>query len=177
MDMMQLLEHVQIYALLTPREQSKFLDAVVERSFDTGENLIVEGDTAEHFFILKIGTVRVTTRAIDGSAVVLVPELKRGDSFGEVALITGFKRTATITATSPVKAMTLSRSVFIDLFGGMAVLLSHRLEKHVLSSPNAEARMRSFGKSCPIPRCARSGRAARFPDQSPDQVDSQQQHS
>ena len=177
MDMMQLLEHVQIYALLTPREQSKFLDAVVERSFDTGENLIVEGDTAEHFFILKIGTVRVTTRAIDGSAVVLVPELKRGDSFGEVALITGFKRTATITATSPVKAMTLSRSVFIDLFGGMVELLSHRLEKHVLSSPNAEARMRSFGKSCPIPRCARSGRAARFPDQSPDQVDSQQQHS
>ena len=126
MDMMQLLEHVQIYALLTPREQSKFLDAVVERSFDTGEDLIVEGDAAEHFFILMYGTVHVTKRTIDGSAVVLVPELKRGDSFGEVALITGFKRTATITATSLVVAMTISRSVFIDLFGGMADLLSNR---------------------------------------------------
>ena len=176
-DMMQLLEHVQIYALLTPREQSKFLESVTERSYETNEDLIVEGDAANDFFIVKDGTVQVTKRAPDGSAVVLVPELKRGDSFGEVALIAEGKRTATITATSPVKAMTLSRSVFIDLFGGMAVLLSHRLEKHVLSSPNAEARMRSFGKSCPIPRCARSGRAARFPDQSPDQVDSQQQHS
>ena len=126
MDMMQLLEHVQIYALLTPREQSKFLDAVVKRSFDTGEDLIVEGDAAEHFFILMDGTVHVTKRTIDGSAVVLVPELKRGDSFGEVALITGFKRTATITATSLVVAMTISRSVFIDLFGGMADLLSNR---------------------------------------------------
>mgnify|MGYP000880126665 FL=1 len=126
MDMMQLLEHVQIYALLTPREQSKFLDAVVKRSFDTGEDLIVEGDAAEHFFILMDGTVHVTKRTIDGSAVVLVPELKRGDSFGEVALITEGKRTATITATSPVVAMTISRSVFIDLFGGMADLLSNR---------------------------------------------------
>ena len=177
MDMTRLLEHVQIYALLTPREQSKFLESVTERSYETNEDLIVEGDAANDFFIVKDGTVQVTKRAPDGSAVVLVPELKRGDSFGEVALIAEGKRTATITATSPVKAMTLSRSVFIDLFGGMAVLLSHRLEKHVLSSPNAEARMRSFGKSCPIPRCARSGRAARFPDQSPDQVDSQQQHS
>ena len=176
-DMMQLLEHVQIYALLTPREQSKFLESVTERSYETNEDLIVEGDAANDFFIVKDGTVQVTKRAPDGSAVVLVPELKRGDSFGEVALIAEGKRTATITATSPVKAMTLSRSVFIDLFGGMVELLSHRLEKHVLSSPNAEARMRSFGKSCPIPRCARSGRAARFPDQSPDQVDSQQQHS
>ena len=177
MDMTRLLEHVQIYALLTPREQSKFLESVTERSYETNEDLIVEGDTAEDFFIVKDGTVHVPKRAPDGSAVVLVPELKRGDSFGEVALIAEGKRTATITATSPVKAMTLSRSVFIDLFGGMVELLSHRLEKHVLSSPNAEARMRSFGKSCPIPRCARSGRAARFPDQSPDQVDSQQQHS
>ena len=152
MDMMQLLEHVQIYALLTPREQSKFLDAVVERSFDTGEDLIVEGDAAEHFFILMYGTVHVTKRAIDGFAVVLVPELKRGDTFGEVALIPEGKRTATITATSPAVAMTISRSVFIDLFGGMADLLSYRREKHVLSSPNAEARMRSFGRSCPFPR-------------------------
>jgi class 3 adenylate cyclase len=152
MDMMQLLEHVQIYALLTPREQSKFLDAVVKRSFDTGEDLIVEGDAAEHFFILMYGTVHVTKRAIDGSAVVLVPELKRGDTFGEVALIPEGKRTATITATSPVVAMAISRSVFIDLFGGMADLLSYRREKHVLSSPNAEARMRSFGRSCPFPR-------------------------
>ena len=132
MDMMQLLEHVQIYALLTPREQSKFLESVTERSYETNEDLIVEGDAANDFFIVKDGTVQVTKRAPDGSAVVLVPELKRGDSFGEVALIAEGKRTATITATSPVKAMTLSRSVFIDLFGGMAVLLSHRLEKHVL---------------------------------------------
>ena len=152
MDMTRLLEHVQIYALLTPREQSKFLDAVVKRSFDTGEDLIVEGDAAEHFFILMDGTVHVTKRAADGSTVVLVPELKRGDSFGEVALITEGKRTATITATSPVVAMAISRSVFIDLFGGMADLLSYRREKHVLSSPNAEARMRSFGRSCPFPR-------------------------
>ena len=152
MDMMQLLEHVQIYALLTPREQSKFLESVIERSYETNEDLIVEGDTAEDFFIVKDGTVHVTKRAPNGSSVVLVPELKRGDSFGEVALIAEGKRTATITATSPVKAMTLSRSVFIDLFGGMVELLSNRLEKHVLSSPNAEARMRSFGKSCPIPR-------------------------
>eukprot|EP00900_Chrysochromulina_parva_P009828 jgi/Chrpa1/18847/Chrysochromulina_OHIO_Genome00025747-RA len=144
MDMTRLLEHVQIYALLTPREQSKFLDAVVMRTFDTGEDLIVEGDAAEHFFILMDGTVHVTKRAADGSTVVLVPELKRGDSFGEVALITEGKRTATITATSPVVAMTISRSVFIDLFGGMVDLLQYRREKNVLSSPNAEARRGSF---------------------------------
>lgn len=65
------------------------------------------------FFIIRAGTVTITK---EGQGVVGVS--KKGDCFGELALLKEDKRQATVTADSPgVECLTLTREQFIQHFG------------------------------------------------------------
>ena len=129
MDVKKMLEQVQIFGLLAPREQSVFLEAMVEQSFACNTEIITEGEEGRSFYIIIEGTVRVTqwqTRNGRSEQMVLVEKCSRGDSFGEVALIRACKRTATVTATSDVVCMTLDASSFAILFVQNAKRLKQR---------------------------------------------------
>jgi CRP-like cAMP-binding protein len=58
-------------------------------------------------YLLMEGTVRVETRAPSGT--VGLAELGRGACVGEVSVLTGAPRTATVTALTPVTAVTFAR--------------------------------------------------------------------
>ena len=76
------------------------------RSFDEGDIIVTEGETGSSLFLIVGGTVKVFTRTEHGSNVPLA-ELGPGDFFGEVSLLTGKPRTATITARTEVTAIEL----------------------------------------------------------------------
>ena len=83
MDVKALLEQVQIFSMLAPREQSVFLEAMEERTFREGTEIITEGDDGTTFYIITEGTVKVTqwqNRNGRQEQVVLVPSCSRGDS-------------------------------------------------------------------------------------------------
>ena len=156
-DVKALLEQVQIFSMLAPREQSVFLEAMTEEAFASGTDIISEGDEGTTFYIITEGTVRVTqwqTRSGGKQEkVVLVPSCTRGDSFGEVALIRACKRTATVTATSDVVCMSLDASTFAALFGTMSEILSNKLDRDASSSA---ARSRSLATNTTPRRLRRS---------------------
>jgi CRP/FNR family transcriptional regulator, cyclic AMP receptor protein len=72
--------------------------------FSPGEPIVRAGETGESFYLVLEGRARV-----EGRSRMLRP----GDFFGEMALIDGGPRTATITATSEVRAMELPRRAFL----------------------------------------------------------------
>ena len=75
-----------------------------------GKTLIEEGDYGREFFVLIEGTADVTQ-----SGKKIGKMMGPGDFFGEIALISKAPRTATITTTSPVRALVITDRAFRQL--------------------------------------------------------------
>src|SRR5215203_2967833 len=80
-----------------------------EISVAAGTVLAREGDVGEEFFVIESGTAEVTR----GGAPVA--KLGAGDFFGEIALIREERRTATVTATSPMVLIVMTGATFRTL--------------------------------------------------------------
>jgi CRP/FNR family transcriptional regulator, cyclic AMP receptor protein len=73
-----------------------------ELDVQSGRVLVEEGRLAWEFFAIEEGTAEVTR----GGQVIAT--LGPGDFFGEIGLLEGDRRTATVTATSPMKLIVLT---------------------------------------------------------------------
>ncbi len=78
------------------------------RSYDEGDIIVTEGEHGSSLFLIVTGEVKVFTRGERGEHLPLAV-LGAGDFFGEVSLLTGKPRTATITAATPVAAIELAK--------------------------------------------------------------------
>jgi phosphoenolpyruvate synthase/pyruvate phosphate dikinase len=93
-DPLESLPKVQLFAGLDPQQMGEISKLLKERRFPRGETVIVEGTGGAAFFLIESGEARVTIRGVEQA--VLGP----GDHFGELALIDGGARTATVTAST-----------------------------------------------------------------------------
>ena len=93
----ELLKNVPLFHGLSGKELKTLADNFTERSFREGTELTAEGQGGVGFFVIESGDAVVT---VDGDER---RRLGPGDYFGEVALIDGGLRTATITAASDGK--------------------------------------------------------------------------
>ena len=102
----ELLKHVPLFAGCSKAELREVAISTDEIDLRNGHVLTREGRPGREFFILVEGTASVTQ---DGETIA---ELKDGDWFGEIALLTHRPRTATVTATSPVRVLVLTDRAF-----------------------------------------------------------------
>jgi hypothetical protein len=85
---------------------------VLEReTYSSGEVIIRQGDPADKFYIVTKGDVEIIREQPDGGEVV-VARLGTGQYFGEIGLLHGGKRTATVRAAGDVEVMSLDRNTF-----------------------------------------------------------------
>jgi CRP/FNR family cyclic AMP-dependent transcriptional regulator len=89
-----ILKTVPLFAGLDDREREQIAATLRERRFSAGDTVTEEGAGAAGFFIIEAGEADV---AVGGQARRTIGA---GDYFGEIALLTGSDRTATIKATS-----------------------------------------------------------------------------
>ena len=75
--------------------------------YRAGEVIIREGDAGREMFVVMTGTVRVVTGT--KQAPVELAQLKRGAFFGEVSLLTGRPRTATVVAIDEVELIAFQK--------------------------------------------------------------------
>jgi CRP/FNR family cyclic AMP-dependent transcriptional regulator len=100
---------IPLFSGLTDREVRTLAQHAEQVSVPKGTVLVTEGATGVEFFVLLSGQAKVTRRGRT------VNKLGPGDSFGELALIAGTPRGATITTTEPCEVMVLVRRDFIAL--------------------------------------------------------------
>jgi hypothetical protein len=83
--------------ILPKEEQDAVVREMVLESYDEGDVIISEGEPGTSMYLIASGEVKVYTRSATGERVYL-SKLGEGDFFGEVSVLTGKPRTATITA-------------------------------------------------------------------------------
>ncbi|MBI2897784.1 MAG: cyclic nucleotide-binding domain-containing protein [Deltaproteobacteria bacterium] len=80
--------------------------------FAAGAVILREGEPGDDFYLIADGTVRVETRRGEGTDdSVELATLGRGAFFGEVAVLTGRPRTATVTAAEELLVVVFSRAL------------------------------------------------------------------
>ena len=76
-------------------------------SYGADDIIVRQGDIGDSFFLVKTGRVRVTVDSEGTTTEVAI--LGRGSCFGEMALLTGMPRSATVTAAEPCKVVVYHR--------------------------------------------------------------------
>ena len=87
-----------------------FLEKKGVRNFDEGDVIFHEGDPGSSMFIIQTGEVEVS--AIKNKQKVVYANLGKGAIFGEMALIDGHPRSATVVAMRPTQCIEMSRMLF-----------------------------------------------------------------
>jgi CRP-like cAMP-binding protein len=99
-----------------PAEALDSLAASARRvHFDDGEMLVSEGEAGDSLFVLEAGRVLVSKQGGDGGSAVPLAHLARGAFFGEMSLLTGAPRSATVTAQGGVTVLVLSQPALAPL--------------------------------------------------------------
>ncbi|RKX78952.1 MAG: Crp/Fnr family transcriptional regulator [Spirochaetes bacterium] len=80
---------------------------------DAGKVIFREGEEGEEMYIIQEGSVRIS-KNIDGKEYTLAV-LGKGDFFGEMAIVTRVKRTATATASDTVRYLSVNREGFVRM--------------------------------------------------------------
>ena len=114
--MRELIASVGLFDGLSPREHSTLEAIFSHRFYGPGELLCREGDMAFSFFILGRGTVDVFKSLGDASSREKLGSLSRGSMIGQVSLIDGKPRSATVVARTAVETLECSRDDFDRLF-------------------------------------------------------------
>ena len=90
---------------------------LVEVPVAAGAAVVRQGDSADRFYLIADGTVRVTQAQPDRGPDVHLRDLGPGDIFGEIGLLRRSPRTATVTANEPGMLLSLDGDAFRDLVG------------------------------------------------------------
>ena len=113
----EVLQQVPLFKGLDAKSLKNLSAEFTERKFNEGQELTSEGSGGAGFFVIESGTAKVTVDGEDRAT------LGPGDFYGEIALIDGGTRTATITALSDGVAHGLTKWQFkplIELHGEIA---------------------------------------------------------
>lgn len=99
-----------LFEVLTSDEREALVKEMDLEQFDEGAVIIGEGEPGSAMYVIVSGEVKVYTRGTGGSGNVYLAKLGEGDFFGEVSVLTGKPRTATITASRSTELLRLDKS-------------------------------------------------------------------
>jgi CRP-like cAMP-binding protein len=105
------LRTLQPFALLPPNRMTALVNKLTEKRYASGETIIRQGDEGNEYFIIKSGKVAVIKKMLEDEPEN-VAILEEGQGFGEEALITNSRRSATIQAINETVVWILSKSDF-----------------------------------------------------------------
>jgi cAMP-dependent protein kinase regulator len=120
-----ILQKVDILSSVEPYEKMQIADALKSVTFQSGEYVIRQGDWGDVFYMIAEGTA-VALKSYDGLEEKEVKIYEEGSYFGELSLIKGQARAASIRATSYLKCVTLDRKAFRRMLGPIEELMKRK---------------------------------------------------
>lgn len=108
-----LLAESELFQDLTDDELEKIISIASEKYFIENETIFSEGDVGEAMYLILEGTVRVERG--EAGSVEVIAILYPGNVFGEIAIMDKDKRSATVQANEPLRALEITREDFEKL--------------------------------------------------------------
>src|SRR5215831_1377810 len=132
----QFLKNVKLFGELSPDSLAKLASCLKIADFPPAEVIVREGAPGVSMYIIKSGLVEVRKKDPATGIDFLVAQLAEGSAVGEMSLLTGKPRSATVTTVQPTVVFTLTRADFRNLLTqhpeislGLARILAERLEE------------------------------------------------
>ena len=108
------LRSIPLFSKLCDDDLAWLASTLIERRYAKGTVILEEGLPGKFMYIVREGRVKVSMASGDGRERI-TGLLEVGEFFGELALIDGRPRSATVTALAPTRVSALSRNDFLDL--------------------------------------------------------------
>jgi anion transporter len=105
---------IPIFSGLSREDTAKVLGRMEETSVSAGDKIFSQGDNGDAFYLIQSGAVEVILESGNGKSEIIAV-LGEKDWFGEMALLSGEPRSATICAVKPTVLWRLSREAWDDL--------------------------------------------------------------
>jgi CRP-like cAMP-binding protein len=98
---------VPLFEGLTKRHLKKLASIAEMANFMQGAKIVKEGDAGDSFYVALVGEGKVTVKG------KTVHRVLPGDHFGEISLLDGGERTASVTAATPMTLLMITRKNFL----------------------------------------------------------------
>ncbi|XP_042567499.1 protein kinase, cAMP-dependent, regulatory, type II, alpha, B isoform X2 [Cyprinus carpio] len=129
------IESVPLLKSLQLTERMKIVDVVGMKTFSDGEQIIRQGDSADCFYVVESGEVRIMIRSKTQAGQrsqeeVEVARCSRGQYFGELALVTNKPRAASVYAAGETKCLVIDVQAFERLLGSCKQILKRNIQQY-----------------------------------------------
>jgi CRP/FNR family transcriptional regulator, cyclic AMP receptor protein len=114
MDILSLVRMIPIFAELNENELKKIADIGISRKYSKNSIVFLEEEAGAALFIIISGKVKVVRTDDEGKEVIL-SILGSGEFFGEMALLDGLPRSATVVSTEESELFMIHRREFLQL--------------------------------------------------------------
>ncbi len=132
----EFLANVPIFSDLDKETIEKIIKSGVTQSYKKNSIILSEDDTGSALFVIAKGKVKISRRSNDDKEVILAI-LGESDFFGEMSLLDGMTRSATVVAIEDSRLFIIQRSEFLDLlkkYPEVSIALLTELTKRLRAS-------------------------------------------
>ena len=110
-----LLKGVELFSELNEEQLGMIANLVIVKNYNREDTVVLEGDDSmQALYLIATGSVQVYMTGIDGRETIL-SFLERGDFFGEMSLIDGEPRSASVRTVTDAKLLVIHRESFLSL--------------------------------------------------------------
>ena len=149
-----LLRHAEFFHGVDTSEMQLIAEQMTEQSYADGDVVVREGDPGDRMYLLVTGTMHVYVER--DSKIITYSRLQAGECFGEMALIDGAPRSATVQAETPSFCLTLSKEAFLDLLQQHPQVALRIMKDMILRLRGTNVQLQDY-----------ASRLANIPDRSP----------
>lgn len=122
------LSSVDLFQVLSDGERASLAGVLEEEEFDDDEAIVEQGEKDDKMFILRSGQACACIKGEQGEVEVM--QYKTGDYFGEIALLSGEPRKASVYAVGKVTCLYITRDTFVRVLGNLHSVLERSMGKY-----------------------------------------------
>ncbi|QAR32269.1 cyclic nucleotide-binding domain-containing protein [Geovibrio thiophilus] len=111
------------FADFSEAEMEEFLSYFTKESYNAGRLILKEGDKGDRFCIIAEGEVGIS-KDVNDQTCIFLNNLKAGDFFGEMAILTGYPRSANATASTMVAILSITADRLTEMKTAHPVIFS-----------------------------------------------------
>ncbi|HSE92091.1 MAG TPA: diguanylate cyclase [Methylomirabilota bacterium] len=138
-----LLGDMPLFRALSGEERERLVDGATEHAFGPGQVIIGEGEVDDRVFVVLAGRVRIIESMPEALSEAVLGGLGEGEVFGELSILTGRPRSATVLAVERTRCLAIHRDRFtqaLESYPGLAVGLLRVLARRLIEADRRLAR-------------------------------------